>query len=57
MRDIEKIISEVNATMAIEGMPITEEDKEKIRIVYRGEISATDMIKSLIEKHTVKSGI
>ena len=32
MKDTEKIIRQVNGNMAIEGMPITEADKARIRI-------------------------
>jgi len=53
MRDIEQKINEVNATMAIEGMPLTEDDKTRLRDVFLGKTNAQDVIKQLIEKHAI----
>lgn len=35
--DIEKIISNVNATMDMEGMPLTEDDKKELRACLEGK--------------------
>jgi len=43
MRSIEQKIQEVNSTMAMEGMPLTEDDKEALRSVLRGEVSYEEM--------------
>lgn len=53
MRDVEKIIDEVNGTMAIEGMPLTEEDREMLRECITGKTSYDDMVKKLVLKYTV----
>jgi hypothetical protein len=50
-RDIEHLIGEVNGTMAIEGMPLTDEDKARLRVVLRGEVTADEMVLRLIAKH------
>jgi hypothetical protein len=50
-RDFERLIGEVNGTMAIEGMPLTEEDKERLRVVLRGEVTANEMVRRLVAKH------
>jgi hypothetical protein len=50
-RDIERLIGEVNGTMAIEGMPLTDDDKERLRIVLRGEVTADEMVRRLVTKH------
>ena len=42
-QDIEKTISEVNGTMAIEGMPLDDIDKENLRSILRGEVSFEEM--------------
>ena len=42
-QDIEKTISEVNGTLAIEGMPLDETDKENLRLILRGEVSFKEM--------------
>ncbi|MDR1927792.1 MAG: hypothetical protein LBQ33_04040 [Oscillospiraceae bacterium] len=50
-RDIERLIGEVNGTMSIEGMPLTDEDKERLRVVLRGEVTADEMVRRLVAKH------
>jgi len=42
-QDIEKTINEVNGTLAIEGMPLDETDKENLRSILRGEVSFMEM--------------
>ncbi|MDR1299850.1 MAG: hypothetical protein LBJ84_06340 [Oscillospiraceae bacterium] len=44
----ERIIGEVNGTMAIEGMPLTDDDKICIRRVLNGEVPLEEMIRSAI---------
>ena len=51
MRDIEQAIREINGTMAIEGMPLTEDDKEGLRSVMRGERSYADLIDSILAEY------
>jgi hypothetical protein len=46
-QDIEKTISEVNGTLAIEGMPLDETDKENLRSILRGEVSFEEMKRRL----------
>ena len=55
MENMEQIIKEVNGTMAIEGMPLGEENKDRIRACLSGEVSFEEMRKIIIEKHTVKN--
>ena len=50
--DIEQKIREVNGTMAIEGMPLTDEDKNRLRDILQGRVSIDDVIRQLIEKHS-----
>ena len=47
----EKIIKNVNGTMALEGMPLTEEDKQRIADVLDKKITADEAIKQIIAKH------
>jgi hypothetical protein len=49
--DIERIIGEVNGTMAIEGMPLADEDKSCIRRVLSGDIPLDEMIRSIIGEY------
>ena len=55
MRDIEQTIREVNGTMAIEGMPLTDDDKNRLRDVLCERISIDEAIAHLKEKYTAKS--
>ena len=52
MRDAEQKIKEVNATMAMEGMPLTESDKENMRKVLNGEVSFAEMRKRILADYT-----
>ena len=52
MRDIEHKIREVNSTMSMEGMPLSEEDKARLRDVFSGKVDADTLVKQLVEKHT-----
>jgi hypothetical protein len=57
MRDVEQTIREVNGTMAIEGMPLTDEDKNRLRSILRGEITYEAAIREIIERYTAKSAM
>ncbi|MBQ9228907.1 MAG: hypothetical protein IJ168_08780 [Eubacterium sp.] len=52
MTEIDKIINEVNGSMAIEGMPLTEKDKERIRIFLTDRKQYPAILKELILKHS-----
>lgn len=41
--------------MAIEGMPLTDEDKDRLRSILRGEVSYDAAIRAIIEKYTAQS--
>ncbi|MCL2083390.1 MAG: antitoxin VbhA family protein [Oscillospiraceae bacterium] len=51
MRDIEQKINNVNGSMAIEGMPLTDEDKHRLRLMLRGEVSYEETIKRVKDKY------
>jgi hypothetical protein len=54
MKDIEQTIREVDATMSMEGMPLSEADKEDMRTVLRGEASFKEMRRRIIDEYTPK---
>lgn len=56
MRDIEKIIKEVNGTMTIEGMPLTEKEKEDMRSVLRGDTTFRAMREKIIAEYKPRRG-
>ena len=45
---IEKNIREVSGSLAIEGMPLTEKEKEDMRSVLRGEFSYQEMKRKIL---------
>jgi hypothetical protein len=51
---IEKIIRNVNANLSIEGMPLSFNDKNRMRNCLNGKFTADETVKRLVEKHTVK---
>lgn len=52
MSEIDRIINEVNGSMAIEGMPLTNEDKERIRVSLSDNEKYIKILKELITKHS-----
>ena len=50
----EQIIREVNGTMAIEGMPLTEKDKENLRQVLQGKVPYREMRRRILAKYQRK---
>lgn len=53
MKDIEQIIKEVDGTMTIEGIPLNEEDKDRIRLCLSNMVSFEEMRRKIIEKHRI----
>ena len=45
---IEKNIREVNGSLAIEGMPLTEKEKDDMRSVLRGDQSFKELKKKIL---------
>jgi hypothetical protein len=54
MKDIEQTIREVDATMAMEGMPLSDADKEDMRMVLRGEVSLKEMRQRILNEYMPK---
>ena len=54
MRDTEQKIREVDATMAMEGMPLTDEDKNRLRDIFEGRTTVESTVQALIRKHSPK---
>lgn len=53
MKDLEKLINEVNASMSMEGMPLTKTDKDRIRRCAGNNELVDKTIAELLKKHTV----
>lgn len=52
MNHIERIIEQVDGSMRIEGMPLTREDKERIRRCADSKELVEAEIQALIKKHS-----
>ena len=53
----EKIIKEVDGSMAIEGMSLTDDDKNRIRYCVENPKQLDDILKRLINKHMHSIGV
>lgn len=53
-KETKNIIDRVNATMALEGMPLTEEIKEKLRKCIEGESTTEIERQKIIDKYSTK---
>ena len=51
MIETERIIANVNATMAMEGMPLTDTDKQRIKDCLDGTSTFKDEVKKLVEQY------
>lgn len=56
MKDLEKLIDEVDASMSMEGMPLTKTDKNRIRHCAGNDELVEKAITELIKKHSVVRG-
>ncbi|MCC8131377.1 MAG: antitoxin VbhA family protein [Ruminococcus sp.] len=48
----DRIIANVNATMAMEGMPLTDEDKARLRLCLNGEKTFEETVEELVRMYT-----
>jgi len=55
MKALERIIEEVNASMAMEGTPLTEEDKARMRYCAGDRKKTEQVVAELIRKHLTKA--
>lgn len=55
MRNIELIIKQVDASMSMEGMPLTDNDKNRIRFCIGDNDKVEATINSLVNKYMMQS--
>ncbi len=53
MSDIERIICEVDSSMTMEGLPLTNEDKDRIRMCLTDPSILDQLIQDIIKKYAV----
>ena len=51
--NVENIIENINFTMDMEDMPLTEEDKSRLRTCLNGKKDINDVLQETIKKHTL----
>ena len=52
MRSTDQKIRIVDATMTMEGMPLTDEDKSRLRDIFDGNKTVEQTVQELIRKHS-----
>ena len=57
MSQSEVIIENVNATMSMEDMPLSQSDKERIKECIDGKVSFQEAVTLIIQKHMHKQVI
>ncbi|MBR4050087.1 MAG: hypothetical protein IKK09_06290 [Clostridia bacterium] len=53
MSEIESIVNQVDSSMAMEGMPLTQEDRKRIEACLNNPNRFNEVIAELLKKHTV----
>lgn len=51
--DIETVVHQVEGSMAIEGLPLSEEDQERIRQIAAAPEQVETIVQKLVKKHSV----
>ena len=55
MSEVDRIINEVDSSMAMEGLPLSSADKERISVCLNNPKMLDSMIKELLNKHKVSA--
>jgi hypothetical protein len=51
--NVENIIENIDFSMKMEDMPLTEEDKTRLRICLNGDKDINEVLQETIKKHTL----
>ena len=51
--DMENIIENIDFSMAMEDMPLTSEDKNRLRDCIKGTVDVDKILQEVIKKHTL----
>jgi len=51
--NVENIIENIDFSMKMEDMPLTEEDKSRLRICLNGKKDINEVLQETIKKHTL----
>lgn len=50
-KSMEEVINNVNSTMKLEGMPLTDEDKQRLKDCYEGKTTVSEEVEKIKEKY------
>jgi len=53
--DVENIIENIDFSMKMENMPLTEEDKIRLRLCLNGKKEINEVLQETIKKHTLSA--
>ena len=53
VENIEYVIDNIDFSMKMEDMPLTEEDKSRLRICLSGDRKINEVLEETIKKHTL----
>ena len=51
--DMENIVENIKFSMTMEDMPLTDEDKERLRKCLNGTTDVDEILRNVIKKHTL----
>ena len=51
--DVENVIENIDFSMKMEDMPLTEEDKTRLRVCLNGNRDINEVLQETIKKHTL----
>jgi len=51
--DMENVIENIDFSMTMEDMPLTNEDKNRLRDCLNGKLDIDKIIKEIVKKHTL----
>lgn len=55
-KNVEKTIQDINFTMTMENMPLTERDKQRLRDCMTGKADIEEVLRQTIARHSRKAG-
>jgi hypothetical protein len=51
--DVENVVRNIDFSMKMEGMPLTDEDKKRLRNCLNGTTDVDKILQEIIKKHTL----
>ena len=51
--DVENVVENIDFSMKMEDMPLTDEDKDRLRNCLNGTVDIDKILREVIQKHTL----